>query len=479
MSVPKPPAVQADPAVELARSAFGLAYLYPYQRLVIANAIEPDAENPNQIVVLPTGSGKSLCFTLPSLLVDGLTVVVYPLLALMDDQLRRMNDAGVAARVLRGGQGRRERETVLSQARSGTVRCVLTNPEVLALESVRRELARMRIAHFVIDEAHCVSEWGQTFRPSYLTLRETIGELRPRAVTAFTATASPVVLDAVTRALFDDARPRLVRGDPDRPNISYAVVHAPSKEAALAGLVEGGVERPALVFCRSRKRTEGVARELAGLVGFDRCSAYHAGLTKPERAAVERWFFASHDGILAATCAYGMGVDKQNIRTVIHYELPSNVEAFLQESGRAGRDRERAWSVALWNEADARRERDPDRAARERVMRDYPYTERCRRTYLMHAMGAESSVCFGCDRCTPDKEPPAVALAREAMRNAVEGARDLAARRPRTYTADQFVHRLPLAWSTSARQELLASLVAAGTLGVHRHGPWKRRVHLV
>lgn len=465
-----------DPALEVARSAFGLSYLYPYQRLVIANILAPDEENPNQIVVLATGSGKSLCFTLPALLVDGLTIVVYPLLALMDDQLRRMNEAGVPARLLRGGQRQSERSSIFADARSGRVRCLLANPEVLALEPVRSELSSVRVGHLVIDEAHCVSEWGETFRPSYLTLRETIAALAPRSVTAFTATASPVVLDAVTRILFDAARPRLVQGDPDRPNISYSVVHAPSKEAALACLVRRGIERPALVFCRSRKRTEGVARELADVVGFDRCSAYHAGLTKTERAAVEGWFFASDDGVLAATCAYGMGVDKQNIRTVIHYELPSNVEAFLQESGRAGRDRGRAWSIVLWNDSDALRELTRERAAREAVMRGYLHTDGCRRSYLMDALGAESSVCFGCDRCTPAQEPVAIVRTRATMRAAVDSARELARTRPRTFTADQFVHRLPLEWNTSARQELLASLVAGGTLGVHRHGPWKRRV---
>ncbi len=472
---PPPP---ADSAADLARSAFGLAYLYPYQRLVIANTIEPDEENRNQIVVLPTGSGKSLCFTLPALLIDGLTIVVYPLLALMDDQLRRMEEAGVAARILRGGQSRGERSAIFADVRAGRVRCVLANPEVLAVTSVRSELSAVSVGHLVIDEAHCVSEWGETFRPAYLTLSETVTALAPRVVTAFTATASPVVLESVARALFGAGRPRLVQGDPDRPNIAYSVVHAPSKEAALARLAED-VERPALVFCRSRKRTEAVARDLAGVVGFDRCSAYHAGLTSRERAAIERWFFASDDGVLAATCAYGMGVDKRDIRTVIHYELPSNVEAFLQESGRAGRDGGRAWSVVLWNESDPVREREPGRAGREEIMRGYLHTGGCRRTYLMEALGAESSACFGCDRCTADGEPAGVVSARRLMDRALGDARALARARPRTFTADQFVHRLELPWNTSARQELLASMVAAGALVVRRRGPWRRRVQCV
>src|SRR6056297_2316584 len=186
----EPVTVTADPVLRTACSEFGVSYLYPYQRFVIANTLEAGPEARRQIVVLPTGSGKTLCFTLPAVLLPGITIVVYPLLALMDDQLRRIASAGITARILRGGQSAREREEIFSAVESGQVRCLLANPEVLAGESVRERLRTASISHLVVDEAHCVSEWGETFRPAYLSLRETLQILAPAVTTAFTATAS-------------------------------------------------------------------------------------------------------------------------------------------------------------------------------------------------------------------------------------------------------------------------------------------------
>ncbi|MFP4114933.1 MAG: RecQ family ATP-dependent DNA helicase [Spirochaetales bacterium] len=464
-----------DPIVALAQRAFGVSYLYPYQRLVIANTLEGRSENARQIVVLPTGSGKTLCFTLPALVLDGITIVVYPLLALMDDQLRRLARSGVAARVLRGGRPASERTALFDDLAAGRAHCLLASPEVLAGERVRDRLARLPVAHLVVDEAHCVSEWGLTFRPTYLSLATTIEAIDPCVVTAFTATASPAVLEAMREILFPNLRPRLVLADPDRPNISYSVIECESKEATLAELVRAGIERPAIVFCRSRKRVEAVGRELAAVTGFERCGAYHAGLTPDERARIERWFFDSSDGILAATCAYGMGVDKSNIRTVIHYEIPTTVEAFLQESGRAGRDNEAARSVVLWNATDEPRETDALRAARERVMLGYLSTDRCRREYLMEALGAESGTCFGCDRCE-EHEPGPIRAAREAAATARERTLRYIRRRRRVHGLGPTVQGLPIAWPESARRELLTTLISTGAVHRYAHGPWKGRL---
>ncbi len=475
MNTAEPSPVLEDPVLRTARAEFGVSYLYPYQRLVIANTLDAGPEGRRQIVVLPTGSGKTLCFTLPALLLPGLTIVVYPLLALMDDQMRRIVGAGIGTRILRGGQSAREREEVFAAVDSGEVRCLLANPEVLAGDRVRDRLRAPSISHLVVDEAHCVSEWGETFRPAYLSLRETLEILDPAVTTAFTATASPVVLEAVRSILFGDEPAKLVQGNPDRPNISYSVVRVDSKEAALATLVRD-LPRPVIVFCRSRKRTEAVARDLAQSVGFDGCAAYHAGLTKPERTAIESWFFGSNDGVLAATCAYGMGVDKSDVRTVVHYDLPASVEAFLQESGRAGRDGSPAQSVVLDGGTSRSTESDPTRRAREEAMIGFLSCTGCRRTYLMTAMGAEPTTCFGCDHCTPEREPEPI----ERCRSDAHAARlrfvALISHHRRIFTPDQVVHEIEPTWPESARRELVGTLIQTRTVRRLRHGPWRGRL---
>ena len=458
-----------------ANSEFGVSYLYPYQRLVIANTLDAGPEGRRQIVVLPTGSGKTLCFTLPAVLLPGLTIVVYPLLALMDDQMRRIAGAGIGTRILRGGQSTHEREEIFAAVDSGEVQCVLANPEVLTGESVRERLRTPSISHLVIDEAHCVSEWGQTFRPAYLSLRETLEILDPAVTTAFTATASPLVLEAVRSILFGDEPAKLVQGNPDRPNIAYSVVRVDSKEAALAALARE-LPRPAIVFCRSRKRTEAVARDLASSIGFEHCAAYHAGLTKPERRAIESWFFGSSDGVLAATCAYGMGVDKSDVRTVIHYDLPASVEAFLQESGRAGRDGAPAQSIVLDGGIVRPTESDPIRRTREQTMIDFLACAGCQRVYLMTAMGAEPSTCFGCDHCTPETEPEPIARCREDAFAARVRSVAVVGRHRRIFTPDQAVQMLEPAWPESARRELVGALIQTHAVRRLRHGPWKGRL---
>ena len=500
----KPPGLEApedapDPLCTAAEAHFGVTYLYPYQRLVIANTIDSlDGEPRRQIVVLPTGSGKTLCFTLPAVIVEGLTVVVYPLLSLMADQLRRARDGGLSALTLQGGQPRGERDELWRRLGAGSVRLLLTNPEMLGRPEVMTRLAEIGIAHLVIDEAHCVSEWGETFRPAYLELGNAIERLSPHVVTAFTATASPIVLESVRQHLFGGFPAELVQGDPDRPNIDYSALPVVSKERALRSLFcgEAALERPAVVFCRSRAGTETVARMLIPHIGHRHVGAYHAGLSAEERAAVERWFFDSAEGVLAATCAYGMGVDKRNIRTVVHYELPASVEAFLQESGRAGRDGARSVSVALFARGDARRVLGDDlRAERARVMLRYAGAA-CKREYLLEALGSTFGWCGGCDHCRgPDAPLTRLLSGIEADHRACSeriarvvrtGSRVTlsalpwieAAWRPDSRAARSAIEAverrnvvLAADWTDTERSEAIAGLIASGQLSIGGRGP--------
>jgi ATP-dependent DNA helicase RecQ len=401
-----------DPVAAFARERLGIGYLYPYQRLVVANVLDACAEGAEplrQAVLLPTGFGKSLCFQLPALLLPGPTVVVYPLLALMEDQRRRLESLGVGCAVIRGSQSPQERGAAERSVERGEARIVITNPECLAAPRVLDFLAAAKPSHLAIDEAHCVSEWGESFRPSYLELGKAAERLAPSALSAFTATASPLVLEAVGRILFGGSPYRVLRGDPDRPNISFSVALTLSRDRTLERLARTA-DRPAIVFCSSRDGSRMAARLLRERLGDQEIRFYHAGLERGEKKAVEEWFFASRTGMLASTCAYGMGVDKKDIRTVIHLDAPPSVEAYLQEAGRGGRDGLQSRAVLI-HVPGARRalEREPDelRRARAGALLDYAESESgCRRERLLDLLGAERegrAPCSGCDRCAEGK----------------------------------------------------------------------------
>lgn len=329
-----------DPVEELARERFGVASLRPWQRFVVGESLDTllaPGEGPRaRIVLLPTGAGKSLCFQLPALLAPGPTLVVYPLRALLADQERSLAARGIAAAVLRGGEGEEERERQERAARGGA-RIILATPEAAMVPRNRELLKEVGLSHLVVDEAHCVPEWGESFRPSYLELGPLIAELAPPLATAFTATASPRVTAAIERILFGGARVPVLAGDPDRPNVRYAVEECLSRTRSLVRAV-GLSERPLIVFCGTRELAERTAALIRRRLPGTEARHYHAGLPKERRAEIEHWFRESKEGILTATCAYGMGIDKSDIRTVVHLLPPPSVEAYLQETGRAGRD---------------------------------------------------------------------------------------------------------------------------------------------
>lgn len=425
-----------DPLGNIAKKNFNIDYLFPYQRLVISNILEAsEAEGfahepeknpvtgefeiydtrPNQIVILPTGAGKSLCFMLPAVLLPGLTIVVFPLLSLIADQERRLTEAGINSGILRGGQSKVERDKLWNNVESGSVKFLLTNPETILKSNMLLKLKKFTVSHIVIDETHTVSEWGDTFRPVYLELSKlTCGfdelDIQP-VVTAFTATASDKILKRVKEIIFPGKSPELIAANPDRPNISYKVIHAISKNSQLTELLTVSGEEaygfPVLIFSRSRTGTELTAQMLRERLGRDNIFFYHAGLDREEKKIIEEWFFDSHDGILIATCAYGMGVDKKNIRTVIHMEPPLTVEAYLQESGRAGRDREMSKAVLLVSERDIPETKSSNNqetiSESDSRYRDFitafTNNSKCRRESLLSQLGAESESCFGCDVC--------------------------------------------------------------------------------
>lgn len=399
-----------------AKNQFGVRYLFPWQRLVISNiidcakAIEENSivqadENDiicrgKQIVLLPTGAGKSLCFLTPAFLLKGPTLVIYPLLALMADQKRRMEQAGLECVVFKGGQSEQERTENFEKLKNGA-KVILANPEVLQDEKLLSRIEECAVSHIAIDEAHCVSEWGDSFRPAYLTLGKIIKRLKVPLVTAFTATASSVVLNRVKEILFE-GKAHLVQSTADRPNIHYEVWYAyAKKKAALKATVQ--FKKPMIVFCSTRRRTEDMARLLSAYYGAQKVRFYHAGLSKEEKDVVEKWFFDSKDGILTATCAYGMGMDKGNIYTVIHLDAPEHLENFIQEAGRAGRKGDNVNSILIWSHRDTARTKSSLESSREKVMKNLAFTRTCRRQFMLKEFTGEEVLCGGCDICDAEK----------------------------------------------------------------------------
>ncbi len=408
-----------DLITQIAREKFGISYLFPYQHLVITNILRyakilpeemQEAQSPNnQLVILPTGAGKSLCFTLPATLLQGITVIIFPLLALMNDQHRRLIESGITSAILCGGQSREERKLLWDRAKSGGITCILSNPETLQSKEVISQLRQLPIAHVVVDEAHIISQWGDSFRPAYLTLQRVMEQIQPQQITAFTATASNDIIERIREVLFYHRDMHLIRANPDRLNIFYRMIPSLNPVQDTLSLIYGNnknnfpfttpLERPLIIFCRSRNGVEQLANTIKYHHPNEDIRFYHAGLERDEKVCIEEWFFTSEQGILCATTAYGMGVDKKNIRTVIHTEPPEDVESYLQESGRGGRDKQKSTSILLYPPSGYTQDKDMKEKSDNYIVTIARQQNRCRRELLLEPLEGSVELCGGCDIC--------------------------------------------------------------------------------
>lgn len=336
----------ADPVLDIVERTWGFSSLRPLQR----QAIDAVLEKRDSLLVVPTGAGKSLCFQAPALLLDGLTVVVSPLIALMKDQVDALVSVGVNAAAMNSTTPLDEQRAIERGAVDGSLRLLFVSPERLATTSLRVLLRRARVRAFAIDEAHCISHWGHDFRPEYRQLRELRDVFPDASIHAFTATATQQVRSDICTEL-RLREPLVLVGDLDRPNLRYRVVPRTDEVAQIEDVIRRHPGEAGIVYCIRRRDVDFVAPTLASR-GYH-VTGYHAGMNADERREAQDAFASERVDIVVATVAFGMGIDRSNVRFVVHAGMPKSIEHYQQEAGRAGRDGLVSECVLLHDSGDA------------------------------------------------------------------------------------------------------------------------------
>ncbi len=392
------------------KSQFGFDRFLPIQEEIISRVLAQK----DTLVLMPTGGGKSLCYQFPALRFSGLTVVMSPLIALMQDQVDRLKSNGIAAEFINSTLTGPEVAQIQEDAQKGRLKILYVTPERLAQPRVRSFLHNLDISLIAIDEAHCISEWGHEFRPDYRNLRTLRQDFPDVPMIALTATASGEVRSDIIAQL-GLQKPEIFVSSFNRPNLTYVVRPKKNSFGSLLELLRKHKNGSAIIYCVSRKATEEMTAGLAAN-GFD-ARAYHAGLTSEVRRETQENFMRGEVPIVVATIAFGMGIDKPDIRLVAHYDLPKSIEGYYQETGRAGRDGLPSECALFYSYSDKskheffirqmEKQTEHDNAQRklEQVI-SFCELQTCRRRYLLEYFGEqwEEQPCGGCDACLTSRE---------------------------------------------------------------------------
>ena len=396
--------------LDLLKKYFGYESFRPGQEEIIRHVVDGN----DCLVLMPTGGGKSLCYQLPALKNSGVTLVVSPLISLMKDQVDSLEANGIPARYINSSLTTGEIREIQDQVQAGKIKLLYIAPERLAVSDFKIFLENINLSLIAIDEAHCISEWGHDFRPDYRNLKNLRHEFPSVPIVALTATATERVRADILAQL-QLKNPKTFISSFNRPNLRYTVV--PKKDSAdrLLGILRAHSKESAIIYCFSRNDTEKIAERLRanGITAL----AYHAGLESEIRSKVQEDFIRDKVQVIAATIAFGMGIDKPDVRLVVHYDLPKSIEGYYQETGRAGRDGLHAECILFYTSADVRKHdffmkdiADPEEKANayaklEQVIR-YGELRGCRRAYLLTYFNEKSQTenCANCDVCTEEIE---------------------------------------------------------------------------
>ncbi len=395
---------------ELLKKYFGYDDFRPGQREIIQKVMAHE----DVLGIMPTGSGKSVCYQLPALMLEGLTIVVSPLISLMKDQVDAANQLGIAATFINSSLNGGETARRFHELEQGNVQLLYVAPERFIMPDFIRSMQHWNVQLLAIDEAHCISQWGHDFRPSYLQMAKTLNELPQRPIiVALTATATIAVAEDIKRLLKIPAKNHIQTGFA-RENLRLQVIKDQKKEQYLIEYLRMNQKQSGIIYAATRKEVDRLYHLLKKF--HFNVGRYHGGMSERERTEIQESFLYDRVELLVATNAFGMGINKSNIRFVIHYQIPGSLEAYYQEAGRAGRDGLLSDAILLFSPQDVQiqkffiqqSQREDSQKQKEyeklKAMTEYVYIETCLQRYILAYFGEESVACERCGNCLDDRE---------------------------------------------------------------------------